>query len=388
MTQPFASYSTEIYLHGLGGTVPELPCEAGALERLAEARLGSKAFNYVFGGAASESTVRANREAFERWRLIPRMLRDVAERDTRRTVLGTELPAPFLLAPVGVQSILHPDAELATARAAAGLGTPVCLSTASSTTLEDVAAAMGDTPRWFQLYWPKDRDVAASLLARAAGAGYRVLVVTLDTWLVGWRPRDLDAGYLPFLGGEGIANYTADPAFRAGLASPPEQDPQAAVLHWAGMFGDPANTWDDLEFVRDHWQGPIVLKGVLHPDDARRAADAGMDGVVVSNHGGRQVDGAIAALDALPPVVAAVGDTLTVLVDSGVRTGADILKALALGARAALIGRPYAYALALGGEAGVRHLLRSLLADFDLSMALCGYRSPDEVDAAAITRAG
>jgi isopentenyl diphosphate isomerase/L-lactate dehydrogenase-like FMN-dependent dehydrogenase len=245
--------------------------------------------------------------------------------------------------------------------------------------MEQVAQAGGDSPRWFQLYWPRDREVAASLVGRAAAAGFRVLVVTLDTFILAWRPRDLSHAYLPFLKRLGLANYETDPAFRAGLSRPPEEDPDAAVLHWLSMFGDPAKTWDDLAWLREHWTGPIVLKGVLHPDDARRAADAGIDGVVVSNHGGRQIDGEIPSLEALPDVVAAVGDRMTVLLDSGVRTGSDVVKALSLGARAVLVGRPYVYGLGLGGEDGVRHVLRSLLAEFDLTMALAGCRDVDEL---------
>jgi isopentenyl diphosphate isomerase/L-lactate dehydrogenase-like FMN-dependent dehydrogenase len=303
-------------------------------------------------------------------------------------VLGTESPAPILLAPVGVQSIVHDEGETATARAAADAGVPMVLSTASSFTLEEVARASGAGSRWFQLYWPRDPDVTVSLLARARAAGYTTLVVTLDTWLLGWRPRDLDRAYLPFLRRIGIANYLSDPAFLAGLDKPVAEDPVAAVAHWAGMFADPAKTWADLAFVRANWVGPIVLKGILHPDDARRARDAGMDGVVVSNHGGRQLDGAVGALDALPAVADAVGENLTVLFDSGVRTGADILKALALGARAVLIGRPYVYGLALGGAEGVRHVLDCLLAEFDLSMALSGHTRPGELDRSVLTTAG
>jgi isopentenyl diphosphate isomerase/L-lactate dehydrogenase-like FMN-dependent dehydrogenase len=205
------------------------------------------------------------------------------------------------------------------------------------------------------------------------------LVVTLDTWTLGWRPRDLDQAYLPFLRGLGTAIAFSDPVFRARLAQPPEQDLAAAVRRWVPMFTGTARSWERLPFLREHWDGPIALKGIQHVDDARRAADAGMDGIVVSNHGGRQVDGAIAALDALPPIASAVGDHIEVLFDSGVRTGADVLKALALGARAVMIGRPYAYGLAHGGEPGVRHVLRTLLADFDLTLVLAGYRTPDEL---------
>ena len=371
---PFANYQNEIYLSGLAGQLPDLPCEPAALEELAREKLDVEPFGYVCGSAGTESTARANRAAFDRWRIVPRFLRDVSERDLSTTVLGAAFPGPVALAPVGVQGIVHPDAELAVARAAASLGVPMVLSTVSSYRMEEVAEAGGDSPRWFQLYWPRDPDVTASLLSRAEAAGFSALVVTLDTFILAWRPRDLAHAYLPFLHRMGLANYESDPAFCAGLATSPDEDPGAAVLHWLSMFGDPAKTWSDLGWLREHWHGPIVLKGVLHPDDARRAAEAGIDGVVVSNHGGRQIDGEIASLDALPDVVAAVGDRMTVLFDSGVRTGSDVVKALALGARAVLLGRPYVYGLGLAGEAGVRHVLRSLLAELDLTMALAGAR--------------
>jgi lactate 2-monooxygenase len=343
-------------------------------------------FWYVAGGAGSGATVRANREAFDRWRLVPRMLRDVTNRSLATTVLGTDLPAPVLLGPVGVQSIIHPDGELATARAAAELGVPMVMSTASSYSIEDVALASGDGPRWFQLYWPNDPDVCASFLSRAAAAGFSTLVVTLDTWLLGWRPHDLDQSYLPFIRGTGLAVYFSDPVFRAGLEKAPEDDLTAALLRWLPMFAGTDRSWADLPFLREHWAGPIVLKGIQHPDDARRAADAGMDAVIVSNHGGRQVDGAIASLDALPAIVEAVGDRLTVLFDSGVRTGADIVKALALGAKAVLLGRPHAYGLAHGGQDGVRHVVRSMLADLDLAMALSGNRTFDDLTVESLAR--
>jgi lactate 2-monooxygenase len=380
MSAPFAAYQGEIYLHGLAGTLPEFTTDASALEESARQRLEPGPFWYVAGAAGTGATARANREAFDRWRIVPRMLRDATTRDLSTTVLGTPMPAPVLTAPVGVQSILHPDGELATARAAGALGLPMVLSTASSYTIEEVAEANGAGPRWYQLYWPNDEEVCASLLRRAQAAGYTTLVVTLDTWTLAWRPHDLDGAYLPFLRGVGTAIPFSDPAFRAGLAQPPEDDLQAAVLHWVPMFTGTDKSWDRLPFLREQWSGPIVLKGVLHPDDARRAAAAGMDGIVVSNHGGRQVDGAIGALDALPAVVDAVGSRIEVLFDSGIRTGADVVKALALGARAVLVGRPVAYGLAHGGEAGVRHVLRSLLADLDLTIGLSGCRTLSDLD--------
>jgi lactate 2-monooxygenase len=384
----WAAFQYEIYLNGMTGAVPRMPTDLTQLEALATSRLGPGPVGYVAGSAGSASTARANRDALDRWRIVPRMLRDVSTRDLAVDVLGCRLPAPLALAPVGVLSILHPDGELAAARAAATQGVPFVLSSASSTPMEQVAEAMGDGERWFQLYWSKDPAVAASFLDRAKKAGFSALFVTLDTPLLAWRPRDLDQAYLPFLHGVGTANYFSDPAFQAGLARPVHEDPNAAVLHFVSNFADPGKTWADLPWLREHWDGPIVLKGIQHPDDARRAADAGMDGVVVSNHGGRQVAGAIGALDALPGVVAAVGERLTVLFDSGIRTGDDVFKALALGARAVLLGRPYAYGLGLDGQSGVEWVIRSLLAEFELTLALAGYAGPGELSPDALVRAG
>jgi isopentenyl diphosphate isomerase/L-lactate dehydrogenase-like FMN-dependent dehydrogenase len=383
---PFGNYQYEIYLHGLSGKVPELPTSYAALEERSRERLSAEAFGYVAGGAGEEITIRANRAAFERWRIVPRMLVDVSERDLSTTVLDIDLPAPVMLAPVGVMSIVHEEAEKAVARAARELGLPMILSNAASTTMEDVAAELGDTPRWFQLYWPTDNDLAASFVARAKQAGYSAIVVTLDTRLLAWRPRDLSRAYLPFLKGEGVANYLHDPVFRKALEKPPEEDLQAAIGHWATLFSNPYLSWEDLAFLQDHTDLPIVLKGVLHPDDARKAVDLGVDGLIVSNHGGRQVDGSVASLEALPEVVDAVPDDFPVLFDSGIRTGADMLKAIALGARAVLVGRPYVWALGLGGEEGVKQVLRGLLADFDLTLALSGYTKPSDVGQQALRR--
>jgi lactate 2-monooxygenase len=379
VNQPLETYQDEIYLTGVTGEVPDFPADLSRLEEAAKAVMAPEAYDYIAGSAGSGDTARENLEAFRRWRIMPSMLTDVSAPSFSSTVLGTRLTTPFLLAPVGVLKIAHPDAEPAVARAAAAQGVPIILSTAASTAMEEVAEASGDGQRWYQLYWPKDRAVAASLMGRARAAGYTVLVVTLDTRTLAWRPRDLVHGYLPFLRGIGIQNYLSDPAFRAGLSSPADDDLSAAILRWTQIFGDTSLTWDDLPFVRQHWDGPIVLKGIMSVPDAIRAASAGMDGIVVSNHGGRQVDGAVGALDALPAVTDAVGSRLTVLFDSGVRGGADMLKALALGAQAVLIGRPYAYGLALGGEAGVRHVLRALRQEFELTMRLSGLASLSEL---------
>jgi lactate 2-monooxygenase len=373
----YAAYAGEIYR---GGQPPALPTDPDRLEESARAVLPSEAFWYAAGGAGSGATMRANRAAFDRWGLVPRMLRDNTARDWSTTVLGTAMPAPVLLAPIGVQSILHPDGERATARAAAGIGLPMVASTAASHTLEEMAEAGG--PRWYQLYWPTDDAVTASLLGRARAAGYAVLVVTLDTWQLGWRPHDLDAAYLPFLRGIGTAVPFSDPAFRAALARPPEEDLAAAVGYRQKIFQGTARGWSHLARLRAWWDGPIVLKGIQHPDDARAALAAGMDGVIVSNHGGRQADRAVGALTALPGVVAAVAGRAPVLFDSGIRTGADAALALALGADAVLLGRPYVYGLALDGEAGVRHVLRCVLAELDITLAVAGYATLAQLRAA------
>jgi lactate 2-monooxygenase len=379
VSQQLESYQDEIYLTGLTGIMPGLPTDLHRLEEVARTVMTPRAFDYVAGSAGSGETASENLLAFRRWRIVPRMLTDVSTPGYAARLLGTDLPVPFLLAPVGVLGIAHPDGELAVARAAASVGVPMVLSTASSVPLEAVATANDGGQRWFQLYWPKDRAVAASLLGRAQAAGYGVLVVTLDTRILGWRPRDLDNAYLPFLQGVGIQNYLSDPAFQAGQPTPVDDDLQTAVLRYVQMFGDLSLTWDDIPFLRDHWNGPIVLKGILSVADATRAAQAGVQGIVVSNHGGRQVDGAIAALDALPGIAEAVGSKLAVLFDGGIRGGADMVKALALGAQAVLLGRPYVYGLALDGETGVRHVLRALRTDFELTMRLAGVATLTEL---------
>lgn len=375
-----------IFTAGARGERPAHPVTYEALRERARQILSPEAYGYVAGGAGSEDTMAENRAAFRRWRIVPRHLRGVEERDLSVEILGHSMPAPILLAPIGVQGILHPDAELASARAAAALGIPTVLSTVSTRPLEAVAEVTGEGVRWFQLYWPPDPELADSFLARAAAAGYSAIVVTLDLPLLAWRPRDIENAYLPFLHGQGLGNYLTDPVFLADLPVHPAEDPRPAVEKFGRVFANPGLKWDDLPRLREMTGLPIILKGILHPDDARRALDAGADGLVVSNHGGRQVDGSIAALDALVPIVEAVDDPVPVLLDSGVRTGADVFKALALGARAVLVGRPYAYALAVGGEAGVRDLLENLIAELDLTLGLSGYRTPAELSPRSLTR--
>jgi isopentenyl diphosphate isomerase/L-lactate dehydrogenase-like FMN-dependent dehydrogenase len=368
----------EIYISG------ESPWPVGAEEWEARARerLDAGAYGYIAGGAGAESTMRANREAFELRRLRPRMLGAHTARDISVEVLATRSPFPFLLAPVGVLSIAHTDGELAPARAAAAARVPFVLSTAASHSIEEIAEAMGDAPRWFQLYWVSNRDVVASLVRRAEAAGYGAIVVTLDTLILGWRPRDLRNAYLPFRHGEGIAQFTSDPVFRELL--PDDEDPLVAAGTMLAMFPNLALQWDDLAFLRELTSLPVLVKGVLTGDDAARALAAGVDGIIVSNHGGRQVDGAVAALDALGEVRAAVGPEATVLMDGGIRGGADIVKAMALGANAVLVGRPYVYALAVGGHEGVAALIQQLAAETDLTLALMGGRSVSELDSSWI----
>lgn len=385
----FGDLVNEIYLGGLTGQRPELPMTADGLEAAARKVLPAEAFSYVAGGASTERTIAANRAAFARWRIVPRMLRGVSARDLSATIVGTPMAAPVLTAPVGVLGLVHPDADLAVTRAAAALGLTSVLSTAASTTLEDVAAAAPDAARWFQLYWPRDPELAESLVRRAETAAYQAIVVTVDTWSLGWRPRDLALAHLPFLHAKGIANYLSDPVFRARLDASPEESAEAmqlAVRAWAELFGNPALSWADLSLLRQWTRLPVLIKGICHPDDARTALDHGVDAVVVSNHGGRQVDGARAALDCLPDVVAAVDGRAPVLLDSGIRCGADVLIALALGAQAVLLGRPWVYGLGLAGQCGVTHVLRGLLADFDLVLALSGYASPAELGTHSVVR--
>ena len=356
------------------------PISPAQWEALAAAALEPGPFDYIAGGAGSEATMRANREAFERRRLRPRMLRGTVERDLSVEVLGTRSPAPFFLAPIGVLSIAHAEGELAVARAAAATGVPMVLSSAASHSLEEVAAEMGDAPRWFQLYWVNDREVAMSLVQRATASGYGAIVVTLDTLTLGWRPRDLQKAYLPFITGEGCAQFFSDPVFRSRLARPPEEDLLAAAVTMLGTFPNLGLTWEDLAWLRGETELPLLVKGVLTGEDAMRARDAGVDGIVVSNHGGRQVDGAVAALDALVEVREALGPEAVVLMDSGIRGGPDVLKALALGADAVLLGRPYAYGLAVGGQDGVEAVIRQLLAETDLTLALMGGTVARELD--------
>jgi isopentenyl diphosphate isomerase/L-lactate dehydrogenase-like FMN-dependent dehydrogenase len=403
----------EIYMGGLRGSLPGIPVDATALEERAREVLSDEAYAYIAGGAGLESTVRANRAAFERLRIVPRVFHGVAERDTSVELFGRTLPAPFLTAPIGVLELAHRQADLAVARAAAAEGLPMVFSNQASVSMEECAAAMGDAPRWFQLYWSTSNELVSSFVDRAEACGCDAIVVTLDTTLLGWRPRDLDRAFLPFAFAQGIAQYTSDPVFRrlveerrargsepTGKVTPEairslfkvarrypgsllgnlrSGIPLAAVRLFLEIYSRPSLNWDDLAFLRSATKLPIVLKGVLDHEDARIALDRGVDGIVVSNHGGRQVDGAIASIEALPAIAKAVDGRVPLLLDSGIRGGADVFKALALGARAVLIGRPYVYGLALAGERGVREVLRNFRAELDLTMGLAGCASLAEI---------
>ena len=365
-----------IYIAG----APEWPVAPEDWEAAAKAKIDPGAFDYIAGGAGGEATMRANLEAFERRRLRPRMLAGNTARDLAVEILGTRSAAPFLLAPVGVLTIAHPEGEVAAARAAAAAGVPYVLSSAASSSIEQIAGTMGDAARWFQLYWINDREVAASFVARAQASSYSAIVVTIDTPNLGWRPRDLRNAYLPFLRSEGCANWFTDPVFLAKLDKPPEEDPLAAAAAMLMTFPNLALTWSDLDWLRGLVSVPLLVKGVLTAEDAALARGHGVDGIVVSNHGGRQVDGSVAALDALVEIRDAVGPDYPLLMDGGIRRGADVVKALALGADAVLIGRLYAYGLAVGGTDGVEAVIRQLLAETDLTLALCGGTSVSSLD--------
>ena len=364
-----------------------IPDDLSDLEARAAKVLDPEALAYILAGAGDRGTTRANRAAFRRWKIRRRGGRRQAKVDLSTNILGTRMPAPVLFAPVGVQTLAHPKGDLVTAAAAAQLGLTYIHSTQASYKMEDVAAANGDGSRWYQLYWPTDDELTVSFLQRAKRAGYTRLVITLDTTLLGWRPLDLDRGYSPFLENKGLANYTSDPVFKADMPLPGSVAPIPVGVTFAGKFQNPGLSWDQLPLIRANWDGPILLKGIQSPRDAKLALKHGIDGIVVSNHGGRQVDGAIASLDALPPIVKAVGDRMPVLFDSGIRTGRDAFKALALGADAVLIGRPYIYGLALDGQRGARIVMRKLVNELKEEVRKAGHRSHRGLSRSDLTRA-
>lgn len=355
-------------------------------EARAAEELGAGPFGYIAGGAGSEATIRENYAALDRWALIPRMLGSSPCRSFAVNVLGTEAPAPIFLAPIGLQSIARPGGDLEVARAAASLGLPLVVSTAASEAMERVAEAAQGASKWFQLYWVEDREIVESLVRRAEAAGYQALVLTLDNPMLGWRNRDLRKGYLPFLGAEGIAQFTSDPVFRSRLGVDPVDMPEQAAELFLSIFGGLHMGWDDVAWIKELTSLPLVVKGLLSSADARLALDAGADGIVVSNHGARQVDGAVAAIDALPAIVEAVGGQASVLFDSGIRRAADVVRAIALGAEAVLVGRLYMYGLAVGGREGVEMALQDLIDELDRTLVLCGCSSLADLGAASLAR--
>lgn len=386
MVGHYGDLQTQIYQDGLRGILPDYPVDFATLEQRAEHALSPSILNYVQGGCGDEHTQRSNVDAFHHWGMVPRMLVDCTTRDLSVDLFGMKLPSPIFMAPIGVNGEMTQDrrGDIAAAKASALTGVPFCASTLSNSPLEEVAKAAGETPGFFQLYTPKNADLAESLIRRAEAAGYKALVITLDTWVTGWRPRDLNSANFPQLRGKVLENYFSDPVFRSLLARPPEEDIAAAVQAWATHFGK-VLTWSDIGWFKSITRLPIVLKGICHPDDASKAVDHGVNAIYCSNHGGRQANGGIAAIDMLPDVVKAAGDT-PVLFDSGVRSGSDVVKALALGAKAVGIGRPYAYGLAIGGANGAAHVLRSILAEADLLMAVNGYPAIGAVREAGVRR--
>jgi lactate 2-monooxygenase len=382
----FSDFNLGIYFAGLGGDKPKIPVQYAELERAAAEAMDPVLLGYVAGGAGDEHTQRLNVTAFERWGVVPRMLSGAAERDLSIELFGMHLPTPLFMCPIGVVGVMHESqhGDIEVARAAAATGVPMVGSTLMQDPMEAVAAELGETPGFYQLYTPNDRELAESFVHRAEAAGYKGIVVTLDTWTLGWRPRDLHNASMPQLHGAGLANYTSDPVFRSRLEKTPEEDPGAAIFTWAGVFGNPTLSWADLPWLRSLTDLPLLLKGICHPDDVRRAKDAGVDGIYCSNHGGRQAASA-PAIDFLPGVVEAA-DGMPVLFDSGVRSGVDVVKALALGATAVGIGRPYGWGIALAGAEGAAHVLHCLLAEADLTMALNGYASIAELSPEILVR--
>lgn len=365
-------------------TAPSLPVSYEEWEYQAQQILPRGPFSYIASGAGSEDTMRANQEAFRHWRIVSSLPRDVSQRDLTVTLLGYTFPAPFFLAPIGLQGIAHPDGELSTARAASRLQIPFILSTVSSRSMEQVAAVMKHSPRWFQLYWPTDTDIMMSFVRRAEKAGYTAIVVAIDYPVHPWKERLIRSHYNPFAIGEGMANFISDPAFRSLLRHPPEQDKKAAIALFNRLFPNPHLTWNDISYLRKCTNLPIIVKGILNPKDAELALQYGMDSIVVSNHGGRQVNGEIAALEALPTICSIVKQRIPVMMDSGIRRGSDVIKALALGAAAVLLGRPFIYGLAVAGEKGVSQVMNNLISDIDVTMANIGLRSISEIDSSIL----
>jgi len=390
---PYAGYLREILQRGiLGEQLPAVTTNPNQLEEQAKAKMSTKGFDYIKGGAGESATMDSNRLAFRQWNIVPRVLKPTSPRDLSTTLFGQKYSTPVIMGPVGVQSLFHEDKEIGTANACAALRVPFTLSTSASTGIEELVEKADPGPKWFQLYWPVDEEITASILKRAKANGYTTLLVTLDTWTLAWRPNDLDSANVPFIIGEGNEVGFQDPVFRKKFAEQtdgdtPEDNKIGASLYWTSQsFPGVTRSWDDLKILLKYWDGPIVLKGILSVEDARLAVEHGVDGIVVSNHGGRQIDGSVATIEVLPEIVDAVGNRTTVLFDSGVRTGADIVKALALGAKGVLVGRPVAYGLGINGREGAEAVLAGLLADLDLTMGFAGAKSIADLQRSMLRR--
>ncbi len=394
----------KIYLDGLAGKKPSTPVSYAGLEAKARLMLAPEAFAYLAGGAGSETTIDANRRALDQVKIHPRMLGGVQEVRMQQLWRAHTLPAPFMLAPIGVLELAHRDGDLAEARACAAMNVPMIISSQASYPMEEIAKQLGNCPRLFQLYYSKSKELSQSFIRRAEAIDCSAIVVTLDTTMLGWRTRDLSLAYNPFILGKGIAQYYSDPVFNA-LTDPIQNETTTPPLSFAliqnllklnsripggmisnlqsgkaikatrkftSIFSNPGISWDDISLIRSWTKLPIYLKGILRADDANKAASIGVDGIIVSNHGGRQIDGAVASTEALPHILSSINGKLEVWLDSGIRSGSDIFKCLALGATGVMIGRPYAMALACNGEQGIIDCLTNIMAELELNMALSG----------------
>jgi lactate 2-monooxygenase len=415
-----------IYLHGMSGKRPVIPFHANTLREAARQKMSEKAWAYIDGGAGNEESIQSNTSVFSKISIQPRMMRPNETADFSTSLFGMDLPFPLLLAPIGALDLICPGADRIVARGCRDTGIPFIFSNQAGTPMERCGEDMGDTPRWFQLYWSKSDDLVLSFVRRAEACGCRAIVLTVDTTLLGWRSRDLALGHLPFLQGMGIAQYTSDKVFmdllhkgsvqptagtpkpainQAGTPRPPitlstilsilqlkanhpggfwknlfSKEPLEAVRLFTSIYSNPALSWDKVVWLRGQTRLPILIKGILRADDAQQAAACGADGIIISNHGGRQVDGAIPTLDALIHIRKVLPRPFPVLLDSGIRSGSDMFKALALGADAVLLGRPYAYGLAIARQQGVKDVIMNLLNDFELTARLAGCRNLEEIN--------
>ena len=386
-TPEYARYQRDNFWKPNTGEAPLFNTEPGKLEELAKEKLTQNGWYYASSNAGQSYTHLANRQAFFRHKIIPKQLVDTNQRDSRTEIFGHKVSAPIGFAPIGINKIYHPQGEIPVAKVAKQLNLPYCLSTAGSSAIEDVAEANGQAPRFYQLYMPHDDELTVSLLKRAYSSGFDVCILTTDTWQLGWRHDDVATGNYAFYRGIGADLGLSDPVFQKRLKEmgiDPSKEPERAGAAWIdNVWHGRAHTWEKIPWLIKTWKEisggkPFCLKGIQSVDDARKAIEVGCDGIVVSNHAGRQVDGAIASLDALENIVDAVGDKIYIMYDSGIRGASDVAKALSLGAKFVWVGRLWVWGLSIMGEAGVRHVMRSLLADFDILMNVGGFQSVED----------